>query len=133
MRNRRAGKQPRRYSWPIGAAISLLPAIVAAAACLPRSGPPLNIHEDDAGGPAAIAGAADGRIRTAAAAQERTLAAGFFYDVFVVSPNGGATTGGTRIVLRGSGTHWTSASSVAVAGQPCSALSFTDATDLACT
>ncbi|MDP8999804.1 MAG: IPT/TIG domain-containing protein, partial [Myxococcota bacterium] len=59
--------------------------------------------------------------------------AGFSYDGFVVSPNAGATTGGTRIALMGSGTHWTSGSWVAVGGQPCTSLAFTDATHLACT
>jgi hypothetical protein len=83
--------------------------------------------------PAGTPGAADVRVRNDATAQERTLVGGFFYDALVVSPSSGATTGGTRIVLRGSGTHWTSGSVVAVGGQPCTSLSFTDSTDLACT
>ena len=78
-------------------------------------------------------GPADVRVRNVANAQERTLVAGFFYDSFVVSPNGGATTGGTLVVLQGNGTHWTGASTVAVGGRPCTALTVTDATSLTCT
>lgn len=83
--------------------------------------------------PPGLPGAADVRIRNVASAQERTLVAGFFFDSLAVSPSGGATTGGTRIALSGSGTHWSGASLVTVGGQPCSALQFVDATDLACT
>lgn len=83
--------------------------------------------------PQGTPGPADVRIRNVATAQERTLAAGFFFDAFVVSPDSGATTGGTRIALHGSGTQWTSASTVAVGGQPCTAPTVTDATDLTCT
>jgi hypothetical protein len=82
--------------------------------------------------PPGTAGPADVRIRNLETAQERTLPAGFFYDALVVTPDTGSTTGGTRIALRGSGTHWTSASTVTVGGQPCTGLVFTDATDLAC-
>jgi hypothetical protein len=82
--------------------------------------------------PAGTPGAADIRIRNVATAQERTLVAGFFYDSLVVSPDTGATTGGTRIVLQGSGTHWTDTSAVTVGGRPCTAVTFTDATSLAC-
>jgi IPT/TIG domain len=83
--------------------------------------------------PSGAPGAADVTIRNETTAQERTLAAGFFFDAFAVSPSGGATTGGTRITLRGSGTHWAADSSVTVGGQPCVALQVVDATDLACT
>lgn len=83
--------------------------------------------------PGGAAGPADVRIRNVSTGQERTLVAGFFYDSFVVSPDAGAKTGGTRITLHGSGTNWTSASGVAVGGQPCTAVAVTDATHLACT
>ncbi|HEY1695720.1 MAG TPA: IPT/TIG domain-containing protein [Polyangiaceae bacterium] len=66
-------------------------------------------------------------------AQTATLPAGFVYDAFAVTPDTGATTGGTRIALKGNGTKWTAASTIAVGGNPCTAVSFTDATDLACT
>jgi hypothetical protein len=78
-------------------------------------------------------GPADVRIQNVATAQERTLAAGFFYDAFLVSPDSGATTGGTRIALQGSGTQWTDASTVAVGGQPCATVTVTDPTHLLCT
>jgi hypothetical protein len=72
-------------------------------------------------------------VRNTASGQQRTLAGGFYYEAFAVSPSGGATTGGTRIDLRGSGTHWAADSTVSVGGQPCAAVLFRDATDLACT
>jgi len=82
--------------------------------------------------PAGAPGPADVRIRNVATAQERTLSAGFFYDSFVVQPDTGSTTGGTRIALRGSGTHWNPGSTVTVGGKPCTGVTFTDATDLSC-
>jgi hypothetical protein len=78
-------------------------------------------------------GPADVRVRNVSTGQEATLAAGFVYDAFSVTPGGGSTTGGTRIALYGNGTQWTSASTVTVGGKPCTALAFTDATHLACT
>jgi hypothetical protein len=78
-------------------------------------------------------GPADVRVRNVSSAQERILVGGFFYDAFVVAPSGGATSGGTRIALHGSGTQWTSASMVTVGGQPCVALTFTSPTELSCT
>jgi hypothetical protein len=77
-------------------------------------------------------GAADVTVKDLSNAQQATLAAGFFYDSFAVTPGTGATTGGTRIALQGSGTHWTSGSTVTVAGKACTGVSFTDATHLAC-
>ena len=77
-------------------------------------------------------GPADVRVHDMATAQDRTLAAGFFYDSFVVSPAGGATSGGTLVALQGSGTHWLSTSTVTVGGQPCASVEVTDATHLAC-
>ncbi len=83
--------------------------------------------------PQGTPGPADVRIENIATAEQRTLPAGFYYDAFVVSPDTGSTTGGTRIALRGSGTQWASTSTVAVGGMPCTAVQVTDATDLACT
>jgi IPT/TIG domain len=208
---RESPSKSRPAAAPIGGlAIARLASMAAlASACLPGTGPPLNLHEDDAGSPGSInvgddggslgdvnlgdpfaitglqpshgpwtggtrtsiagrgfssaigvwigstqldpsevfansptrasvttppgpSGAADVRIRNLTTAQERTLIGGFFYDAFVVSPQSGATTGGTLIVLQGSGTNWTSQSTVAVGGNPCTPLTFVNATDLVC-
>jgi hypothetical protein len=83
--------------------------------------------------PPGTPGPADVRVRNVSTGEERTLAAGFLYDAFAVSPSSGATTGGTRIALTGSGTSWTAASVVNVGGQPCAATTFVDATDITCT
>ena len=83
--------------------------------------------------PQGAPGPADVRVRNEATAQERTLAAGFFYDSFGVQPTSGATTGGPLIALTGSGTAWTSASTVTVGGVACTATTLTDATHLSCT
>ncbi|MDP9000653.1 MAG: IPT/TIG domain-containing protein, partial [Myxococcota bacterium] len=186
MRKPREGLASGPSPWRM-VAISSLSAILTEFGCLPGAGPPIKVHEDDAGVPSSIslggdagsladidlgdpfaitglnpshgpwtggthttiagrgfssaiqvwlgsaqldssgvfasdptrvavitpggaAGAVDVRIRNVSTGQERTLVAGFSYDGFVVSPNAGATTGGTRIALMGSGTHWTSGS-----------------------
>ncbi len=83
--------------------------------------------------PPGTPGPADVTVVDVATAERTTLAAGFFYDDFVVTPGTGATTGGTRIALRGNGSAWTSASTVTVGGQPCTGVTFADATDIACT
>jgi hypothetical protein len=83
--------------------------------------------------PAGNPGPADVTIRDDATAKQRTLKAGFFYDAFVVEPNSGATSGGTRVTLRGKGTAWTSGVKVAIAGVTCGDLQVDDATDLKCT
>jgi hypothetical protein len=83
--------------------------------------------------PPAAPGPADVRVRNVNTAEEATLPAGFIYDAFSVTPGTGSTTGGTRIALYGSGTAWTTASTVTVGGTPCTAVAFTDATHLACT
>jgi IPT/TIG domain len=82
--------------------------------------------------PPGAPGAADVRVQNVTG-EERVLRAGFQYDSFSVSPTQGATTGGTRIALLGSGTRWTSASVVAVGGHACLGVTVTDATDLTCT
>ena len=83
--------------------------------------------------PAGNPGPADVKIRDDATARERTLPAGFFYDAFVVTPQSGATTGGTRVALAGKGTQWTSGTTVAIDGKPCGAVAVADATHLQCT
>jgi hypothetical protein len=78
-------------------------------------------------------GPVDVRVVDVTSAQEATLSAGFVYDALSVTPGTGSTTGGTRIALKGEGTAWTAASTVQVGGAPCAAVTFADATDLACT
>ncbi|MBV9945268.1 MAG: IPT/TIG domain-containing protein [Myxococcales bacterium] len=73
------------------------------------------------------------RLRNVATGQERVLPAGFVYDAFDVSPDAGATAGGTRIALHGSGTRWAPTSTVSVGGQPCAAVTVAGPTDLTCT
>jgi len=64
-------------------------------------------------------GFVDVRIRDEATATERVLENGFFYDAFVVTPDTGATSGGTRIRLQGSGTTWDAGTTVSIGGVPC--------------
>jgi hypothetical protein len=82
--------------------------------------------------PPGMAGPADVTVMNVANGQKATLPAGFVYDAFVVTPDTGATSGGTRIVLRGDGTSWTSASTVTVGSSPCTDVVFTSATSLSC-
>jgi len=83
--------------------------------------------------PPGTPGPVEVRVQNLDTDQQATLPAGFIYDAFSVTPGTGATTGGTRIALQGKGTQWTSASTVTIGGNPCTAVMFTDATDLACT
>jgi hypothetical protein len=83
--------------------------------------------------PPGTPGPVDVRVVDLDSSQQTTLAAGFVYDALSVTPGTGATTGGTRIALAGSGTAWTAASTVQVGGAACAGVTFTDATDLACT
>jgi hypothetical protein len=83
--------------------------------------------------PQGTPGPVDVRVQNLDTAAQATLPSGFIYDAFAVTPGTGATTGGTRIALKGSGTQWTAASTIAVGGNPCTAVTFTDATGLACT
>ena len=82
--------------------------------------------------PSGKPGPVDVRVRNVSNAQEAILPAGFTYDSFVVTPGTGATTGGTRIALKGSATSWTKGSTVAVGGKPCTALTVADAIDISC-
>lgn len=64
-------------------------------------------------------GFVDVRIRDEATAKERVLKNGFYYDAFVVEPSSGATSGGTRIAITGSGTTWSAGTKVAIGGAEC--------------
>lgn len=68
--------------------------------------------------PAGTSGPADVTVKNVASADSRTLAAGFFYDAFAVTPSSGAATGGTRVRLEGSGTNFGSGATVTFAGAP---------------
>ncbi len=82
--------------------------------------------------PPGTPGAADVRVRNTTTAEEAVLAGGFVYDAFSVTPAGGSTSGGTRIVLRGVGTHWTQGSTVSLGGKACGHVAVQDALDLSC-
>jgi hypothetical protein len=77
-------------------------------------------------------GAVDVRIRDDASARERVLVGGFTYDAFAVEPDSGATTGGTRITLRGKSTRWSAGTTVAIGGKACGSVSVSDAETLQC-
>lgn len=77
-------------------------------------------------------GFVDVRIRDDASAKERVLKNGFYYDAFVVTPDTGATSGGTRIRLTGSGTTWAVGTTVAIGGVACTGLVVTNPTTLEC-
>jgi hypothetical protein len=64
----------------------------------------------------------DVMIRDDASAKERVLKQGFFYDSFVVTPDSGATSGGTRIRLTNAGTAWAQPVKVAIGGADCTDL-----------
>lgn len=77
-------------------------------------------------------GFVDVRIRDEATAKERVLKNGFFYDAFVVQPSSGATSGGTRIALTGSGTTWTAGTKVAIGGIDCGQVTVPSPTRIEC-
>jgi hypothetical protein len=82
--------------------------------------------------PPGAAGPADVKIRDDATAEERVLVAGYLYDAFVVAPDSGATSGGTRVTLTGSGTAWTAATTVTIGGAPCAGMTVRDETHAEC-
>jgi len=77
-------------------------------------------------------GPAEVRVRNLATAEERVLAEGFTYDAFVVRPDTGATSGGTRVTIEGSGTTFAQGTTVAIGGKPCGEITVADATHLSC-
>ncbi len=77
-------------------------------------------------------GYADVTIVDGASGVSRTLPKAFLYDPIVVAPNSGATSGGTRITLDGSGTSWTTTTQVTVGGANCQNVRILSATRLEC-
>jgi hypothetical protein len=77
-------------------------------------------------------GPVDVRIRDDETARERVLEGGFVYDAFVVQPDSGATSGGTRVALFGKGTRWLPGTTVQIAGKPCTGVVIGDAESLQC-
>jgi hypothetical protein len=69
--------------------------------------------------PANAPGWVDVKIRDDATAQERVLQKGFFYDSFVVVPDSGATSGGTRIRLTNAGAPWKTPLAITIGGAAC--------------
>jgi hypothetical protein len=82
--------------------------------------------------PPGAPGPADVTIQDTATAQQATLPAGFFYDSFVLQPQSGATSGGTRIAITGSGTSWIAGTAVQIAGVPCASVAVVDSTHMQC-
>jgi len=82
--------------------------------------------------PPGTPGPVDVRVRNTTTAEEAVLPGGFTYDAFSVTPSSGSTTGGTRISLRGLGTHWSASSTVTMGGKACAGVVFADATHLSC-
>jgi hypothetical protein len=77
-------------------------------------------------------GFVDVKIRDDATATERVLANGFYYDALVVAPDSGATSGGTRIAITGSGTTWGTGTKVSVGGTDCTDVVVESPTKLDC-
>lgn len=82
--------------------------------------------------PAGPPGDVDVRIRDEVTAKERVLPKGFRYDAFVLSPDSGATSGGTRVTVTGSGTSWGPATKVAIGGVACASITVAGPTSLEC-
>jgi hypothetical protein len=77
-------------------------------------------------------GFVDVRIRDESTSQERILVDGYYYDAFAVAPDSGATSGGTRIAITGSGTSWGPGTTVSIGGIPCADVVVTSLTRLEC-
>ncbi len=83
--------------------------------------------------PPGAPGLVDVRIRDDATAQERVLKNGYSYDAFVVEPNTGATSGGTRISVKGSGTAFRpNETKVTIGGVACANVVVASAAALDC-
>jgi hypothetical protein len=82
--------------------------------------------------PAGNPGFVDVRIRDEATSKERVLENGFYYDAFYAVPSTGATTGGTRIALTGSGTQWSAGTKVTIGGAPCDSVVVQSPTKIEC-
>ncbi len=83
--------------------------------------------------PPGAPGPADVKVRNDSTAQERTLSQGFFYDAIALTPTTGATTGGTRLAIQGSGTNWATGTTVTIDGTGCGNVQVVDTTHLFCT
>ena len=85
-------------SWARAAAvIGAVVALTAAGACLPGSGPPLNVYQDDAGAPPPTNLDEDG------GAARSDVDLGDPFAITGLAPSHGAWSGGTRATLRGRG------------------------------
>ncbi len=82
--------------------------------------------------PSGPPGFVDVKIRDEATAKERVLKNGFYYDAFVVVPDSGATSGGTRIAITGSGTSWGAGTKVTIGGVDCTDVVVSSPTKLEC-
>lgn len=82
--------------------------------------------------PPGPAGAVDVKIRDEATARERVLSKGFLYDAFVVQPDSGATSGGTRIRLTNGGAAWKSPVKISIGGTDCTSVVDTDGKTAEC-
>lgn len=82
--------------------------------------------------PPGAPGFVDVKIRDEATAKERVLKDGFYYDAFVVVPDSGATSGGTRIAIHGSGTAWAAGTRVTIGGAPCADVVVSSPTRIEC-
>jgi hypothetical protein len=83
--------------------------------------------------PPGTPGPIDVTVRNNTTLDVRTLEDGFIYDAFAITPTGGATAGGTRVSIVGSGTSWTAGTSIAFATTACGDVTVTDATHIQCT
>jgi hypothetical protein len=83
--------------------------------------------------PEGAPGPADVTVANDATADARTLSAGFFYDAFVVDPESGASTGGTRVRLEGRGTSFAAGSTVRFGSAECADVAVKSATEIECT
>jgi hypothetical protein len=77
-------------------------------------------------------GFVDVKIRDDVTAKERVLKNGFYYDAFVVVPDSGATSGGTRIAIAGSGTNWGAGTTVTIGGVACNDVQVVSPTKIEC-
>lgn len=82
--------------------------------------------------PPGTPGFVDVRILDDVTQKERTLKNGFFYDALVVQPSSGATSGGTRVAITGSGTSFGAGTKVKIDGKECGSLVVTSPTRLEC-
>ena len=62
----------------------------------------------------------------------RTLAGAYTYDALYAEPSSGPTSGGTIMVIRSKGTHWTSLADVRVANTSCRSMNVLSPTEIEC-